>query len=248
MGTNIKGTRLATYNLGSGGTSLEFEVPDGVFQPTKTSNFLISHVAKHVQRSSSTLDIGCGCGYVGVVLAKMGLVAGPLHASDRSFAAVESCRRNAAQHGVDCDARAGSLFDPWLGEKFELIVDDVSGVAEKIGEMSSWFPGASHCGAGVDGTELTTHILDSSRDHLTTDGSMFFPVLSLSRTEKIVAKAHEMFETVELLGDQYFPVSPEVGSNMDLLRGMAQEGLISIRQIGGKWVWWTSIYLARNAR
>lgn len=244
----MKETGIATYKLGGVGTSLEFEVADGVFQPTKTSNFLISHVAKLAKRSASTLDIGCGCGYVGIVLAKMGIVSGLLRASDRSLGAVECCRRNAARHDVACDARVGSLFDPWSTEQFELIVDDVSGVAERIGEMSSWFAGASHCGAGVDGTELTLCILESSRTHLTTGGSIFFPVLSLSRTEKIVAKAHEMFGTVKLLGDQYFPVSPEVGSSMEVLLAMAQEGLISLRQIGGKWVWWTSIYLAQDAR
>lgn len=227
---------------------LEFEVADGVFAPTKTSNILISSVLRRIKQPGATLDLGCGSGYVGIVLAKQGLVAGPLRASDRSAEAVQCCERNAARHGVECDARAGSLFDCWSGEKFDLIVDDVSGVAEKIAELSSWFPGSSHCGAGPDGTELTNRILETTPAHLRSGGAIIFPVLSLSNADRIVGKARDVFHQVDFLADQYFPLSGEIGANIDVLHDMMADGLVKIRKIGDKWAWWTAVYLATKPR
>jgi len=234
------------YELSGVSNVIEIEVADNVFLPTKTSNLLISSILKSIHGHRRTLDLGCGSGYIGIVLAKMGIVSGVLHASDRSPDAVSCCIQNAKSHKIDCDARVGDLFDCWRGEKFELIVDTVSGVAEQIADKSTWFPGASHCGAGKDGTELTMRMLEVCVEHLVSDGLLVFPVLSLSNTRKIILKAEEMFRDVNLLVNQYFPVSVEMGASIDLLLAMAGEDLINIKKIGEKWVWWISIYSANN--
>lgn len=243
-----KKSQTIKYDQNGANGVLEFEVDEGVFLPTKTSNLLISSVLRRVKNPGRILDIGCGSGYVGIVLAKRGITTGALSASDRSDEAVRCCIKNAARHGIECDARACSLFDSWKGEKFDLIVDDVSGVAEKIAEISSWFPASSHCGAGPDGTALTNQLLEASRDHLTSDGVVVFPVLSLSNTDRIVSRAKELFHDVDFLADQYFPISAEIGASMDVLHAMVADELIKIRKIGDKWVWWTAVYSAKRPK
>src|SRR3989442_4684396 len=103
--------------------------PD-VFQPTSTTVLLLRaarRVLAHRPVPRAVLDLGCGCGIVGVVLAKLLPPATHVCGSDLSAAAVRLARHNAERNGVSLDCRRGSLFEPWAGERFDLIVDDVAG-------------------------------------------------------------------------------------------------------------------------
>ena len=80
------------------------------------------------------------------------------------------------------------LFDPWAGEKFDYIIDDISGVAERIAEISPWFKETA-CESGEDGTKLVIEAIEKSPTHLNVDGKFFFPILSLSNSERILSKS-----------------------------------------------------------
>ena len=115
---------------------LMLNVPEGVFVPTGTSQSLVKAVRGYVKEPGKTVDLGCGSGAVGIVLNKLGLIKGNLYASDLSEKAVESVERNAKQYDCPVVAKAGSLFDPWQDEKFDYIVDDISGVSEEVARIS----------------------------------------------------------------------------------------------------------------
>ena len=96
-------------------------VPLGVFDPDMHLSGLL--VAQYVQRNATewtgtrVLELGTGCG----------LVAGALHdagaevvATDVSRFAVEAAKGNLVQTSVD--VRAGDLFEPVAGERFNTIV------------------------------------------------------------------------------------------------------------------------------
>src|SRR5438132_3941540 len=119
------------YTLKTDGIpEMEFETRDDVFKPTGTSLSLIRSFMRLTKQPGKLLDLGCGCGIAGIVAQKIGLALSPVYASDLSQPAVDCTNANARNHKCQVVARSGSLFEPWVGEKFDAILDDVSGVAE----------------------------------------------------------------------------------------------------------------------
>ncbi len=96
------------------------------------------------------------------------------------------------RNGVAAQCRSGSLFDPWRGQRFNVIVDDVSGVAEPLDRLSGWYPPAMPGGAGPDGIRWVLEVLDQAPDFLTPGGQLVFPVLTLSREQ--LRLGHEVLD------------------------------------------------------
>ena len=80
---------------------------------------LLADVAKPA-RGQRVLDAGCGAGWVGIEAALKGAMAS---AFDPSPAMVEIAKRNAAENGVDMDARVGFVEDVPFDQPFELVLD-----------------------------------------------------------------------------------------------------------------------------
>lgn len=221
--------------------------PD-VFQPTSTTVVLLRAARRLLDSPPrSVLDLGCGCGVVAVVLAKHVPPGTRVCASDLSPAAVGLTQLNARQHGLDIDCRQGSLFDPWAGSRFDLIVDDVAGVAEPLARVSGWYPPQIPSDAGPDGTRWILEILDRAPDYLSPAGKLCFPVLTLSREERIIDRARARFATVTQVEEQWYPLNDELLAHSTLLEQLQADGSIHIEQRGSRWCWATRIYLAQAA-
>jgi len=218
-----------------------------VFYPTSTTDLLLGTVRNRVNpKTASALDLGCGCGIVAVVLAKLVLPKAAICASDISEAAVELAKRNAASHQVTIDCRCGSLFEPWAGRKFDLIVDDVAGMSEPIARRSQWYPPEVHSDAGEGGTRWIVEILSRAPEHLTSSGEMFFPVLTLSDAPRIMDVAHKHFADVELVTEQWYPLGNDLLPHLSLIEELMGKGLVEVRKKGSRWLWATKIYRASN--
>src|SRR3989441_7711609 len=153
--------------------------PD-VFYPTSTTVLLL-RAARRVLASGpprgAVLDLGCGGGIVAVVLAGRLPREVAVRASDLSAAGVGLTRHNARRNGVPIDCRRGSLFEPWAGERFDLIVDDVSGVAEPVARVSGWYPPPVRAQAGGGGTRWGLGGLGRGSDLLPAGGPLRCSVL-----------------------------------------------------------------------
>jgi release factor glutamine methyltransferase len=235
-------TRLA------GDTPLEIEQEDGVFRPTHTSELFIAAARKRLTAPVRILDLGCGSGVVGIALARLGLVAAPLCASDVSESAVALSRRNAARHDVAIDARVGSLFSPWAGSRFTCIVDDVSGIAEDVARLSPWFGDAIPCASGPDGTELTRAVLETAGRHLEPGGTLLVPAISLSHVARLLETAGARFASVEKVAEQRWPLPAEMVPHLDTLRAIRDEGRITFEEKFGMVLCTTTVYACRDPR
>jgi precorrin-6B methylase 2 len=225
------------------------ETADDVFYPTSTTNLLLRATRRHAADGvGSVLDLGCGCGIVAIVLRRFVVPGGRVCASDLSPAAVELTRRNAARHGVEIDVRRGSLFEPWEGSRFDLIMDDVAAVAEPIARSSPWYPPAVPSEAGEDGTRWISAVLAAAPDYLEPGGRLVFPLLTLAHQERTLEAADAAFETVRLLEEQWYPLAPELLARLDLLQDLASRGIVEIRQRGSRWLWATKVYMAADPR
>ena len=218
-----------------------------VFNPTSTTTLLLRAARRALVPSPrSVLDLGCGCGIVAVVLAKHVAPGTAVYASDLSAAAVRLTLDNARRNGVTIDGRCGSLFEPWSGERFDLIVDDVAGVAEPLDRLSGWYPEAVPSGAGPDGTRWILQILDQAVDHLTPGGRLLFPVLTLSREAQVLERAGSRFATVAQVDEQWYPLSEELLAQGTLLDELSRAGRIRVEQRGSRLCWATKVYLAKR--
>jgi 16S rRNA G1207 methylase RsmC len=222
-----------------------FETSPHVFFPTGTTRLLIESIEKLGLGPGSLLDLGCGIGVVGAVLHRLGVAQSPLFASDVSPEAVALTIMNCNENGVPVDARAGSVYAPWRGVKFDYIVDDVSGIAEAIGNLSSWFSGAS-CLSGKDGTDLVLEVIRAAPTHLHSNGKLFFPVLSLSNQRRIMSEAEKHFRHVKKLGRVEWPLPKDLQPHVAMLREMKQCGDIDYSEKFGMVIWTTEIFVASN--
>ncbi len=219
---------------------------EGVFVPTHTTNLLIQAVSTSIVGQHTLLDLGCGTGVVGLSLYLRGLVRPPIHASDLSLSSVRCCKHNFARYNCEADVRGGSLFDPWAGELFDVIVDDVSGIAQEVAAVSPWFHGVP-CESGADGLALVSTILQNAPQYLNKGGRCFFPVLSLSNVDRLLSYASECFTTVKPILRQEWPLPPSLEEHLPLLRNLAYEGKIQLEERFGMAICFTEVYCAYNS-
>jgi methylase of polypeptide subunit release factors len=222
--------------------------PD-VFYPTSTTNLLLSCVRKFASKdAASALDLGCGCGIVAVALAKLILPSAAIYASDISAEAAKLAKQNAQNLQLAIDCRCGSLFEPWAGMKFDLIVDDVAGMSEPIARRSRWYPPHIHSDAGEDGARWIVRILSQAPEFLTPQGQIFFPVLTFSSESKILDAARDHFAEVGLITEQWYPLGSDLLPHVSLIEDLMAKGQIEIKKKGSRWLWATKIYRATNYR
>ncbi len=218
-----------------------------VFHPTSTTNLLLAGVRKLGRlNASSALDLGCSSGIVAVVLAKQVLPKAKIYASDIGAEAVKLTKLNAEKNQVAIDCRCGSLFEPWAGMKFDLIVDDVAGMSEPIARRSRWYPPNIHSDAGEDGARWIVSILSQAPQFLTPAGEIFFPVLTLSCESRILDAAKHHFANIELVDEQWYPLGSDLLPHLGLIEELMKRGLVELKQKGSRWLWATKIFRACN--
>lgn len=223
------------------------DVHEGTFFPTETSKLIIDYLKEEKDLyGSSLLDLGCGCGIVSLVLKRLGF-SGKVHASDISESAVENALQNFSKYDLELVGKAGSMFDPWKGENFDLIVDDVSGIAESIARISPWFGTAISCDSGSDGTELTIDIIRNAPAYMTEGAKLIFPVLTLSNYPKIIDAAEDVFKEVKLVNKQSFQFPLDLAAkHKDVLEEAIEKKDIIVDYKFGMYIWETRIYEAAN--
>ena len=227
------------------GRKIKLVSSEGVFVPNTTTELLINTVRKTISKPVKMLDLGCGIGVVGLSLWLEGLLKEPVYASDLSVLSVSCSQENFRRYECEADIRCGALFEPWADEKFDVIVDDISGISQDVASISPWFGGVP-CDTGRDGTDLVLDILRNSSKHLSEDGYFFFPVLSLSNVDAILKEAKENFALVKLIKRQEWPLPKELEEHMPLLKKLSARGSIKLEERFGMVLCYTEVYLARE--
>jgi methylase of polypeptide subunit release factors len=110
----------------------------------------------------SALDLGTGCGVQALHLAAH---AGRVVATDVNPRALDLTRFNAALNEVDVDVRAGSLFEPVAGERFDLVTTNPPFV---IGPGSGDL--LTYRDSGLPGDRVVEDIVRGTPAHLTGGG------------------------------------------------------------------------------
>lgn len=225
-----------------GGLQIELETGPEVFSPTSTSQ----QIAKvlDIPAGASVLDMGCGVGILAIFAALKG--AGKVYATDIMVEACRLARLNALRNHVSDKVQVlcGNLFEPIPPQKFDVIVDDVSGIADEVARLSGWFPEPVPTG-GRDGADHVVEMLERVKDFMQDKGTLYLPVASLSNMGRILGAARKVFgDQIEQLSEVQFPFGPELREHMGRLTSLREQGIIDFQERKSRHFWSLHIYRA----
>ncbi len=224
--------------------SFKFKIDNSTFVPTHTSNLIIKSALKIIKNEDmSILDLGCGCGVVAIIISRLAKANLNLFASDISDSVEDVVNENSLTHSVSINVRKSDIFDAWDDHKFDLIINDISGVAQDIAKISPWFKNIS-CEAGKGGDLLVNKVISESAEYLNDNGKLIFPIISFSNKESILNKARSRFNNVELIMKQDWPVPNEMLESKILLEELKKDGYIDYKFSFGKLIGYTEVYCA----
>jgi ribosomal protein L11 methylase PrmA len=222
-------------------------IPHGVFMPNLTTALCAQVGLKLVKPNATILDLGCGTGAVGIILAQHTKAKTPIFASDLSPIAVQSAISNFKKHNIQSDCRVSSLFDAWSGMKFDYIFDDISGISEDLVEISPWFADGVPCNSGPTGIELSVRVIDQASKYLG-EGGLILPVLSLSNRRQVIEKAKQSFQYVEQVAIQEWPMPREMLEHKPQLEKIRRRGDISYQEKFNHLICTTEIFYCSNSK
>ena len=158
---------------------LEFEVSPDVLIPRHDTEILVAEALTRVPAARSVLDIGTGSGCIAITLAGL-LPDARVTASDISAAALEVARRNAKRNGVTIEFLHGSLLEPVIGRRFDLIISnppyiptaDIAGLEPEVRDGD---PHAALDG-GADGLDFYRTLIPGAAVHLYPAGWLLLEV------------------------------------------------------------------------
>ncbi|MDC0044587.1 methyltransferase [Pelagibacteraceae bacterium] len=222
--------------------NFNFKIKKNLFTPTGTTNLLLNSIIKYNPNPGKLLDLGAGIGINGIILNLKKIAISPVYLSDLNEKSVDCINENAKSYNCNVIAKEGSLFEPWKNYKFDLIVNDVSGISSKIAEISNWFRNVP-CDSDEDGTKLTIDIIKGAKKYLEKNGKLFLPIISLCNRKKIIAELKKNYTSIHLLENQEWPLPKEIAEHKDLLDQLEKENKISLKSKFGMKIFETSIYM-----
>ncbi|GAB4567350.1 MAG: hypothetical protein Tsb0020_19850 [Haliangiales bacterium] len=155
----------------------EFEVHPGVFNPVAGSSTASLLAGMQIRPKSRVLDMGCGCGVVGIIAVHRGARSAVL--ADNNPKAAANAQANLARHGLEatCEAHTSDVFSALGGARFDTILFNAPflflapGDADHVGADAS--PSAPPVDSYVDvGYQVLTRFFSGAADHLAPGGTI----------------------------------------------------------------------------
>ena len=117
------------------------------------------------QHFNSVWDLGCGSGAIAISLSSL---ANRIIATDISARAIDFAKQSADANKIrNIEFRQGSLFEPVINDKFDLVVSNPPFVIGNITNLE-------HRESPFDADGLTAHLLKEIPNHLTENGIAIF--------------------------------------------------------------------------
>jgi len=164
-----------------------FVVPRDVYYPREDTMLFCEFLSKHLNTRSRSyskiLDMGCGCGVLGIVASK--ILRKTVVCCDVNTSAINASLFNANLNHARIRAIESDLFSRLKNETFDLILFNPpylppakEDMLVEESERAAW------CGGG----KLISRFLSEARNHLTENGRIY--LLYSTLTEKIDFGAH----------------------------------------------------------
>lgn len=234
---------LSPIDLTVGPKKLRLHGSPTVFVPNTTTSLLFE--AALPVTGLRVLDMGCGVGPVAIAAALCGAEA--VIAADIMPEACALTTRNARLNQVEdrVDVHCGYALRKLGRDRFDVIISDISGMAEETARLSPWYPNPIPTG-GPGGADLAVEVIDTAKNHLSPGGRLVFPILSLSQAPLIEARARQVFgDCLTRLFEKYIPFHRSLYQHVDTLAAQKRAGLIDYIERGSRLCWKLELFQAR---
>jgi protein-L-isoaspartate O-methyltransferase len=222
-----------TYTWEGRGGPFDLILDPDVFAPTYTSREVAEGLIIHP--GETVIDVGSGSGVLSFVAAKMG--AARVFGTDLNARAVELARRSATILGLEhaIEFRQGSLFEPLVGIRANVVIGDVSGIPDAIAAASDWFPGGYS--GGPTGAEVPVAMLETALDHLAPGGRLYLPTGSIQDEETVLRAARRIFgERMRQMRERMLPLPAKL-TETAVVRRLMDSGVVRFIRRGSRLLW-----------
>ena len=204
------------------------------FPPTHTSREVAEGLV--VNPADTVIDVGCGCGVLSFVAARLG--AGAVHGTELNPEGVAFARRNAERLGLSdvVHIHEGSLFEPLEGIRADVVIGDVSGIPDEIAQISGWFPGGFS--GGPTGAEVPMAMLEQAAEHLAPGGRLYLPTASLQDERAVLRTARRIFGEGRMrqLRERLMPLPGKIAESA-VIRRLKESGVVDLIRRGSRQLW-----------
>lgn len=228
-----------TIKFSFSNVTLDLEANDHVFKPTTVTK-LVGDKIEQIE-NKRILDLGCGIGPLAIYFAKN--QAAHVVGLDIVPEEIDLAVINSKNNGVSdkCEFKHSNLFSSLdTEEKFDIIVSDVSGLADKIAAITPWYPKNVPNG-GPTGTEIIVEAVRQSKNYLKPGGVFYCAVLSLSDVNLIDSAFKEMYnKNYSVFFEKDILFCDELYKNCDMLKDYG------IKEIRNRKFWTFYLYRGIN--
>lgn len=158
---------------------VEFRVTPAVLIPRHDTEVLVNESVQRGGEAGSILDIGTGSGCVAISIAKA-LPQAEVCSVDISAEALEVARGNAERNEAAVFFFQGSLFEPFAGRRFDMVVSNPPYIPNsELATLQAEVRGFEPMGAldgGADGLDFYRRIVKDAPGHLNAGGWLIFEV------------------------------------------------------------------------
>jgi release factor glutamine methyltransferase len=181
--------------------SIDLKVTDDVLIPRPDTEILVEKTLEKLTSGAKILDIGTGSGAIALSIKKENSDV-KVFASDISEKALKIAKENGKNLNLDVNWFLGSLFSPFPGEKFNIIVSNPPYIP--IGtelQLEVQKEPQSALFAKERGLKILFEIIESAPDYLEKNGWLLMEFGENQENELIEKYKKHNFENVEIVND-----------------------------------------------
>lgn len=218
-----------------------------VFKKNLTSKIIsdnLINLIKNSKKNLKILEIGCGDGNISrraMIVDKT--CEHKFYLSDISKEAIEVVKKKIKRKKVII--KRGSIFEPWKGYTFDIIISDVSSISDEIANYSSWYRGVKN-DAGLDGLKNIKVIIKNVKNLMTKNGIFIFPIISLCNIGDLKKLAKKKFRSINFTKKIYWPLPKFFTIRISKFEKLKKQRLINYDDKYGLYIAYTHIAICKK--